>query len=77
MRRFPTGHAVYYNLRHQRHGHLFQNRYKSILCQEDAYLLVLVRYIHLNLIRFYPTTKEDRLLLPEAWSAFGHIRKWG
>jgi hypothetical protein len=32
-------------------GHLFQNRYKSILCQEDSYLLELVRYIHLNPLR--------------------------
>ena len=43
-----TGYAVSYNRRHRRHGHLFQNRYKSILCQEDTYLLELVRYIHLN-----------------------------
>ncbi|MFH1976832.1 MAG: hypothetical protein ABIJ52_14990 [Pseudomonadota bacterium] len=35
----------------RRYGHLFQNRYKSILCQEDAYLLELVRYIHLNPLR--------------------------
>ncbi len=46
-----TGHAVYFNRRHRRHGHLFQNRYKSILCQEDSYLLELVRYIHLNPVR--------------------------
>lgn len=51
MRRLLTGHAVYFNLRHQRCGHLFQNRYKSILCQADAYLLELVRYIHLNPLR--------------------------
>jgi REP element-mobilizing transposase RayT len=51
MRRLLTGHAVYFNLRHRRHGHLFQNRYKSILCQEDPYLLELVRYIHLNPVR--------------------------
>ena len=30
---------------------MFQNRYKSILCQEDNYLLELVRYIHLNPLR--------------------------
>jgi len=36
---------------HRRSGHLFQNRYKSILCQEDPYLLELVRYIHLNPLR--------------------------
>ena len=51
MRRLLTGYAVSFNLRHRRHGHLFQNRYKSILCQEDAYLLELVRYIHLNALR--------------------------
>ena len=51
MRRLLTGYALWYNRRHRRYGHLFQNRYKSILCQEDAYLLELVRYIHLNPIR--------------------------
>ncbi len=51
MRRLLTGHALWYNRRHRRSGHLFQNRYKSILCQEDTYLLELVRYIHLNPLR--------------------------
>jgi len=51
MRRLLTGYAVFYNRRHRRYGHLFQNRYKSILCQENAYFLELVRYIHLNPIR--------------------------
>ena len=51
MRRLLTGYVVNFNKRRKRHGHLFQNRYKSIVCQEDAYLKELVRYIHLNLIR--------------------------
>ncbi len=51
MRRLLTGYAQQFNRRHQRHGHLFQNRYKSILCEEAPYLLELVRYIHLNPIR--------------------------
>jgi putative transposase len=51
MRRLLTGYAVSHNRRHRRSGHLFQNRYKSILCQEDVYLLELVRYIHLNPLR--------------------------
>jgi hypothetical protein len=51
MRRLLTGYAVSYNRRHRRQGHLFQNRYKSILCQKDLYLLELVRYIHLNPLR--------------------------
>ena len=51
MRRLLTGNAVTFNRRHRRHGPLFQNRYKSILCQEDPYLLELVRYLHLNPLR--------------------------
>lgn len=51
MRRLLTGYAVSFNLRHRRHGQLFQNRYKSILCEEDPYLMELVRYIHLNPLR--------------------------
>ena len=51
MRRLLTGYAVTFNRRHRRHGQLFQNRYKSILCQEEPYLLELVRYIHLNPLR--------------------------
>lgn len=51
MRRLLTGYAVSFNHRHKRYGHLFQNRYKSIVCQEDAYLKELVRYIHLNPVR--------------------------
>jgi putative transposase len=51
MRRLLTGYAIWFNRRHRRYGHLFQNRFKSILCQEDSYLLELVRYIHLNPVR--------------------------
>lgn len=51
MRKVLTGYVVAFNRRYRRNGHLFQNRYKSILCQEDNYLLELVRYIHLNPLR--------------------------
>ena len=51
MRRFLTGYAITYNLRHRCYGHLFQNRYKSIICEEDIYFQELVRYIHLNPLR--------------------------
>lgn len=51
MRRLLTSYAIGHNRRHRRSGHLFQNRYKSILCQEDAYLKELIRYIHLNPLR--------------------------
>ncbi len=51
MGRFLTGYAITFNRRHKRVGHLFQNRYKSIVCEEDAYFQQLVRYIHLNPLR--------------------------
>jgi REP element-mobilizing transposase RayT len=40
-----------YNRRHRTVGHLFQGRYKAILCDRDAYLVELVRYIHFNPVR--------------------------
>lgn len=51
MQRLLTGYAVYFNKRHKRSGHLFQNRYKSIVCEAEAYFLELLRYIHLNPLR--------------------------
>ena len=51
MRKLLTGYVVNYNRRHKRYGHLFQNRYKSIICEDDPYLLELTRYIHLNPLR--------------------------
>ncbi|MBE0616600.1 MAG: transposase, partial [Proteobacteria bacterium] len=51
MRRLLTGYSVTFNRRHRRSGHLVQNRYKSIVCEEEGYLLELVRYIHLNPLR--------------------------
>jgi putative transposase len=61
MRRLLTGYALWYNRKHRRNGHLFQNRFKSILCQEDIYLLELVRYIHLNPIRARLVKDVDEL----------------
>jgi hypothetical protein len=48
MRRLLTGYAIYFNKRHGRVGHLFQNRYKSTVVDSERYLAALVRYIHLN-----------------------------
>lgn len=61
MSRLLSGYAGGFNRRHRRAGHLFQNRYKSILCQEDAYLLELVRYIHLNPLRSELVQSLDEL----------------
>ena len=43
--------TMYFNRRYKTVGHLFQGRYKAILCDRDEYLLTLVKYIHLNPVR--------------------------
>jgi len=55
----------YYNRRYRTVGHLFQGRYKAILCDRDAYLLELVRYIHLNPARL----KNPQRLAGYRWSS--------
>ena len=89
MRRLLTGYAARYNRRHQRYGHLFQNRFKSILCQEDPYLLELVRYIHLNPLRAgtvadlkaldeYPYCGQGRLVgkFENSWQDVKYVLKF-
>ena len=61
MRRLLTGYVLTFNRRHSRCGVLFQNRYKSVLCQEEPYFLQLVRYIHLNPLRAELVTGLDAL----------------
>ena len=61
MRRLMTGYSVWHNRRHKRSGHLFQNRYKSIVVEEERYFLELVRYIHLNPIRGRLLTELSQL----------------
>ncbi|MFH1460773.1 MAG: transposase [Candidatus Omnitrophota bacterium] len=74
MRRLLTGYALYFNKRHKRSGYLYQGRYKSILCQEDAYLLELIRYVHLNPLRA-GMVKEVSGLRGYKWS--GHVELVG
>ena len=72
MRRLLTGYAQQFNRRYHRSGHLFQNRYKSFLCEEDPYLLELTRYIHLNPIRA-GVVKDMTALEQFPWSGHGVI----
>lgn len=41
----------YWNGRYGKRGHLFQGRYRAILCEKESYLLELIRYLHLNPVR--------------------------
>lgn len=61
MRKLLSGFATAYNRRHNRAGYVFQNRFKSILCDEDEYLLQLVRYIHLNPVKAGLVANVDEL----------------
>ena len=78
MRKLLTGYVVNFNRRQGRSGHLFQNRYKSILCEEDPYLLELTRYIHLNPIRA-GVVKTMRGLAAYPWTGhaviLGRVRR--
>lgn len=89
MRRFLTGYAISYNRRHRRWGHLFQNRYKSIVCDEDVYFKALVRYIHLNPIRAGSVASIAKLeryrwcghsvvmgTIESDWQDRGYVLKW-
>ncbi|MEI8189609.1 MAG: transposase [candidate division NC10 bacterium] len=86
MRALLTGYAGAFNRRHKRVGHLFQNRYKSIVVEAEPYLLELVRYLHLNPLRAqvvptlgvldrYPWAGHSALLgfRPCAWQATGAV----
>ena len=86
MRKLLTGYVVNFNRRHKRVGHLFQNRYKSIVCQEENYLLELVRYLHLNPLRAglvqdmeqlnrYPWSGHSALLgrVKREWQDTGYV----
>lgn len=62
MQGLQQSYTYYFHRKYKTVGHLFQGRYKAILCQRDTYLLELVRYIHLNPVRAgLATNPEDYL----------------
>jgi len=71
MQTLLFGYAGYFNRRYGEVGHLFQGRYKAILCEKDTYLLELVRYIHLNPVRAKIVKK------PEDYTWTGHLTYLG
>ena len=57
-----------FNIKYRKFGHLFQGRYKGILCEKDSYLVELSAYIHLNALR--ARLVKDPIKYP--WSSY-HI----
>ena len=66
MHGLQQSYTQYFNKKHKKTGHLFEGRYKAILCQEDPYLLELIRYIHLNPVR------ASMVKAPEQYAHTGH-----
>jgi putative transposase len=66
MQGLLTSYSQYHNRKYKKIGHLFQGRYKAILCQSDRYLGELVRYIHLNPVR------AKMVVRPEDFEYSGH-----
>ena len=64
----------YFNKRYGKVGHLFQGRYRAILCDKDAYLLELVRYIHLNPVRAKVVMESERYSWTGHLSYLGKVR---
>ncbi len=81
MQALTTAYTVYYNLRHRRHGHLLDGRYKAKLVDGDTYLLALTRYVHLNPVyvgevKNKPIKEKIRILRQYEWSSYrGYIRE--
>lgn len=75
MQSLSTAYTVYYNLRHSRHGHLMDGRYKAKLVEGDDYLLALSRYVHLNPVvvdswKDKPINERIAFLRTYKWSSY-------
>ncbi len=71
MRHLNGTYARYFNRTHGHVGHLFQGRYKAILCQTELYLQELSRYIELNPVR------AKMVALPGDWRWSSYLAKMG
>jgi REP element-mobilizing transposase RayT/transposase-like protein len=60
MQGVQQSYTQYFNRRYRKVGHLFQGRYKAIICERDKYLQALIRYIHLNPVRAKLVTRPER-----------------
>jgi len=76
MQQLNTSYTMYYNVRHQRVGHVFSGRFKAKVVSGDEYLLELTRYIHLNPVKVgeikgLGMAEKMRYLRGYRWSSYG------
>jgi putative transposase len=66
MQRVQSRYAQRFNWRHDRKGHLFGGRFKSILAESESYLLELSRYVNLNPVRAHMVDRPEQY----RWSSY-------
>jgi putative transposase len=65
-----ANYTSYINRKHDRHGHLFQGRFRSVLVDAVGYAKELSRYIHLNPVRSGIVERPEQFV----WSSYGYYR---
>lgn len=68
VKRITVGYVGWHNKKYERTGHLFQNRYLSEPVNTEEYLMMVLRYIHLNPVRAKLTLSAKDY----KWSSFGN-----
>ncbi|MEW6574540.1 MAG: hypothetical protein AB1374_13020 [Bacillota bacterium] len=66
MQGINTSYAYYFNKKYRRTGHLFQDRFRSEVIENDAYLLAAVRYVHNNPVKAKVVTEPSAY----RWSSY-------
>ena len=66
MKSINTCYAAYYNRKHDRVGHVFQDRFKSEPVENERYLLQVIRYVHNNPVKAEVVSKPEDYL----WSSY-------
>lgn len=73
LKKIGTSYVYYFNWKYERNGHLFQDRYKSEIVENDEYLCAVIRYIHQNPVKAGISTLEEY-----KWSSYNnYINKFG
>ncbi len=81
IHRLHTAYTMYFNIKYERVGAVFQGRFKAKLVDSDEYLLHVSRYIHINPIEIVQDYAQGRALSVELgkypWSSYGEYLKSG
>lgn len=77
MKKVGTGYATYFNKKYNRKGHLFQNKFQSVLIKDDIQLTTIFAYIHMNPISLIePKWKERGIKNSQKVIRFLENYKW-